>query len=57
MRKMFSKAFLDEQKKIDKALAAIEKEEVDVVFMQESDENIIQAFDNKIFKVVASQTK
>jgi hypothetical protein len=57
MRKMFSKAFLDEQKKIDKALTAIYKEEVDIVFMQETDENIIRAFDNKIFKVVASQTK
>jgi hypothetical protein len=57
MRRMFSKAFLDEQKKIDKALAAVDKEEVDIVFMQESDENIIRAFDKKIFKVVASQTK
>ena len=54
---MFSKAFLDEDKKIDKALGAIDKEEVDIVFMQESNEKIIRAFDNKIFKIVASESK
>ena len=34
MAEMFNKAFLNEEKKIEKTLIAIEKEEVDIVFMQ-----------------------
>ena len=57
MRKMFSKAFLDEEKKIEKTIEAIEKEEVDIVFLQEVNERIMKAFNTKVFKMIISSEK
>lgn len=36
MEFMFSKSFLNEEKKLDKTLSAMEKENIDIVFAQEA---------------------
>ena len=52
MASFFSKAFLNEEKKIQKTLEAIEKEKVDIMFFQEANEKLINSIDYKNFKMV-----
>ncbi len=41
MEKMFSKSFLNEEKKLEKTLNSMKKKNVDIVFVQEANMTLI----------------
>lgn len=42
MDKMFNKSFLNEEKKLEKTLLAMKKQNIDIVFAQQANETLIQ---------------
>ena len=42
MDRMFNKSFLNEEKKLEKTLLAMKKQNIDIVFAQQANETLIQ---------------